>query len=476
MASSQGGSETLAVTLEVGSPRLTVSPRTVSFGDTVGGSGPVPGKVTLANTGGGTFSSLGEVRLGGTLYGEGGSGWLSASLDGNSLALTAHTGELAARTQAYDAVLPVMSPFGGSDTVTVAFTVTPGASPPRLALSVDSISFDAIVGGADPSAQHVSAFNGGGGNLGALRIREITYLDAPDGWLGGSVDAMTLRFMPSIEGLPGGVHRARVVVESDQGGEVRMEARLKLAQPVLSLSSGSVTFSDTLASPDTLRSKVFLSNTGGGDRSSLGTLRVLPINYTGGGSGWLVTDPVPGATVTSNLVELKAHGGNLSEGTSVGVVRIESQWGGVESVEVTFSARKPDRSFDLPTIELVQAGGSGVLVPLPGDSVVATAQSGTTAQIGLRVGVRNGSETRVTLSGLRVSVPSYRAGQQTGWITGAFLNKTTATFSSPAELSVTVNPGGLPAGRYEASLVVSSGRVGLESVEPRTLRVLLVVG
>jgi hypothetical protein len=82
----------------------------------------------------------------------------------------------------------------------------------------------------------------------------------------------------------------------------------------------------------------------------------------------------------------------------------------------------------------------------------------------------------VTLSGLRVGVPTYREGQQTGWITGAFLNKTTATFSSPAELSVTVNTGGVPAGRYEASLVVSSGNAGLESVEPRTLRILLVVG
>ncbi|MCJ7628032.1 MAG: hypothetical protein MUO50_06540, partial [Longimicrobiales bacterium] len=479
VASPQGGSETLAVTLEVGSPRLTVSPRTVSFGDTVGGSGPLPGKVILANTGGGTFSSLGEISLGGTLYGEGGSGWLSASLSENSLSLTARPGELEARAQAYSALLPVLSPFGGSDTVTVVFTVTPGASPPRLALSVDSLSFDAIVGGADPSAQNVSAFNGGGGTLGAVRIREITYLDAPEGWLEGSVDGMTLQFMPFIEGLPGGGHRAAVVVESEEGGEARVEARLNLAQPVLSLSSGSVTFSDTLSSPDTLRSKVFLSNIGGGDRSSLGILRVLPINYTEGESGWLDTDPIPGATVSSNLVELKAHGGSLPEGTSVAVVRIESQWGGVETVEVTFSARKPDRSFDLPTIELVQqatGGGSGVLVPLPGDSVVATAQPGTTAQIGLRVGVRNGSETRVILSGLRVGVPTYREGQQKGWIIGAFLNRTTATFSNPAELSITVSPGGLPAGRYEASLVVSSGNAGLESVEPRTLRILLVVG
>jgi len=224
---------------------------------------------------------------------------------------------------------------------------------------------------------------------------------------------------------------------------------------------------------------VFISNTGGGDRSSLGELTVLPINYQEGESDWLVTNPAPGVPISSNLVELIGNGENLSEGTSVAVVQIQSQWGGVETVTVTFSAREPDRSFDLPTIEFVQeasVGGTPVLVPLPGDSVVATAQSGATAQIGLRVGVRNRSATRVTLSGLRVGVPSYPGGQQAGWITGAFLDKTTAAFSDPAEMSVTVNPTGLPVGRYEASLVVSSQSVGLEAVEPRTLRVILVVG
>jgi hypothetical protein len=269
-----------------------------------------------------------------------------------------------------------------------------------------------------------------------------------------------------------------VVVESEAGGEVPLEVRLNLAQPVLSLSSGSVTFSDTVGSPDTLRSKVFLSNTGGGDRQSLGPLRVLPISYPEGESGWLTTNPVPETKITSNVVELEAYGEGLPEGNSVALVKIESQWGGVETVAVTFSARRPDRSFDLPTIEFVREtteGGGVVFVLLPGDSMVAEAQSGSTAQIGLRVGVRNGSETRVTLSGLRVGVPTYTEGQETGWITGAFLDRTTATLSDPAELSVSLSPAALPAGRYEASLVVSSESAGLEEVEPRTLRVLLVV-
>jgi len=479
VVSSKGGSGSMEVILEVGSPRITVAPRTVSFGDTVGGSNPSPGIVAIANTGGGNFSSLGEISLGETVYGAKASGWLSASLNGSSLSLTAQTGEMEAQTEPYGALLPILSLFGGFDTVTVAFTVAPGASPPRLALSVDSVTFDGVVGGVDPSAQTVLAFNGGGGTLGALSVKEVIYHDPSVGWLTGSIEGMAFRFVPANEGLPGGVHRATVVVESENGGEAQLETRLNLAQPVLSLSSGSVTFSNTVGSPDTLRSKVFISNTGGGDRSSLGTLTVLPLSYPEGESGWLVTTPLPGTDIGASLVELDARGEALAEGTSVAVVQIQSQWGGVEAVTVTFFAREPDRSFDLPIIELVQEtseGGTGEFVPVPGDSVVARAQSGATAQLGLRIGVRNGSETRVTLSGLRVSVPTYPVGQQAGWITGAFLDKTTATFSDPAELSVSVSPAGLSAGRYESSLVVSSESAGLEAVESRTLRVILVVG
>ena len=258
-----------------------------------------------------------------------------------------------------------------------------------------------------------------------------------------------------------------------------MTVGLDLAQPVLSLSTPLVTFSDTVGSPDTLRSRVFITNTGGGDRASLGDLIILPIPYSAGQSSWLVTDPVPGVPVGGSVVELKGTAAEMEDGESEAQVVLQSQWGGTATVVVAFSARRPDRSFDLPSIELVRpaaGGGSGDYEALPGDSVTASSASGSNSQIGLRVGVRNGSETRITLSGLRVSIPSYLAGQPTGWITGAFLDRTTATFSEPAELSVAIDPRGLADGRYEATLVVSSEAAGLEEVVPRTLRVIIQVG
>ena len=142
---------------------------------------------------------------------------------------------------------------------------------------------------------------------------------------------------------------------------------------------------------------------------------------------------------------------------------------------VSFSAREPDRSFDLPTIEFVRdslVNGSVVRSPLAGDSLTVGPLAADSA---VRVGVRNGSRTRVTLSGLRVGIPTYPDGQEGGWITGAFLSRTFATFDDPAELIVVLNPAGLPAGRYLGRLVISSESPGLEQVEPKVLKVILMV-
>jgi hypothetical protein len=478
VTSANGGGESIAVTFVVGSPRLTLAPRTVSLSDTVGGTGPNPVTVALANTGGGTFSSLGTLSVESVLFGEGASGWLQGELTGGSLVFSAQTGGLGPRPAPYQAWVPVGSLYGGGDTVHVAFTVAPGASPARLSLSLDSLTFSGILGGEDPAPQTVIGFNAGGSSLGVLSIREVLYSGNTDGWMEASVTGTTLTFMPRMAGVPAGTHRAGVRVGSENGGDLDLEAVLDVARPVLSLSSRAVSFSDTLRSPDTLRSQVFITNTGGGTRPDLGVVGVGTITHPQGGTDWLRTVPAPGGTVEGFIVALEGLAAKVPEGTSVALVPVESQWGGSDTVRVSFSSRPPDRSFDLPTIELVRdtvVDGNTLTVPLPGDSVVVQASAGGTAQLGVRLGVRNASETRVTLSGLRVSTPSYPQGQDGGWITGAFLDRTSATFSQPAELVVVVEPGGLARGRYVGDLTVSSDAVGLEQVAPRVLRVVLVV-
>jgi hypothetical protein len=166
VSSTAGGTADLAVTFVVGSPRLTLTPRTVSFADTLAGTGPSSVTVSAANTGGGDLGSLGPIAVQPIAYGDTAAGWLTAALDGSTLSLTARTAGLAPRTAPYQAMVLVGSSHGGEDTVSVAFTVAPGGSPPRLALSLDSLRFTGLVGQPDPQPQTVSAVNAGGGVLG----------------------------------------------------------------------------------------------------------------------------------------------------------------------------------------------------------------------------------------------------------------------------------------------------------------------
>jgi hypothetical protein len=435
--------------------------------------------VSIANTGGGSYTSLGTITLGPTVYGDEATGWLEATMPApDSIRVRAITGDLLSRMAPYVARVPVLSTLGGSDTVQVAFTVAPGTSPPSLSLSLDSMIFAGILGGEAPPSQTVSGYNSGGGSLGALTIGEIVYGDATTGWLSGSVAGSTVTLVTNVAGVSGGTHRATVIIASENGGNRSLEVALVLAPPILGLSSQTVTFSDTVGSPDTLQSQVFISNIGAGNRASLGVINLGTIVYPQGEPGWLITEPGQGEVVEGFQVGLEGSASDLPEGNWVALVPVESQWGGMDTVAVTFAAREPDRSFDLPTIELVKdtlVNGNTVQVPLPGDSVVVGPVTAGPAELGVRVGVRNGSQTRVTLSGLRVGIPSYPEGQAGGWITGAFLDRTTASFENPAELFTVVVAAGLAPGRYEGRLVVSSESAGLEEVAPRVLRVVLIV-
>jgi hypothetical protein len=394
----------------------------------------------------------------------------------DSVLVRAVTDGLSSRTLPYGARIPVASTLGGTDTILVSFTVAPGTSPPRLSLSLDSLVFAAILGGDAPEAQTVTGFNSGGGELGSLSVASVDYGAGPQGWLADSVSGPKVTLWPVVGGLSGGSHQTTVTVASEKDGQSTLGVTLILSPPVLSLSSATVTFSDTVGSPDTLRSRVFISNTGAGNRASLGPITLGTILFSGGRDEWLATEPEEGEVVGGFVVGLSGSASKLTEGSWDARIPVQSVWGGVDTLTVTFAAREPDRSFDLPTIQLVRDSvidGNVVQVPLPGDSVVLGPVSADTV---VRVGVRNGSATRVNLSGLRVGIPSYPEGQQGGWITGAFLDRTTATFDDPAELVVVVAPGPLAPGRYEGRLVVSSENADLQEVAPHVLKVILIAG
>ncbi len=108
------------------SPAISLSPTSLSFSATVGGSNPASQNVTVSNSGGGTLASPTT-----SITYNSGSGWLSVNCTGSSAPYTCSTqpttGSLAAGT--YNATVNVSS-SGASNSpqsYTVAFTVSSGS-------------------------------------------------------------------------------------------------------------------------------------------------------------------------------------------------------------------------------------------------------------------------------------------------------------------------------------------------------------
>jgi hypothetical protein len=484
VTSSGVGTEEIAVTFVVGMSSLTLSPRTLSFGATEGGASPDPKMVAITNTGGGSLESLGTITLGDTQYGDGPTDWMDATLvSPDAVQVRAITTDLPSRAEAYEAQLQVRSTSGGNDEISVELSVSPGNRSPELSLSRGSLTFEGIYGGESPDAQSVTASNAGGGSLDILTVEDINYYTGNQGWLDGEgslgVDGLTVTLQPGLDmdAVTADTSRAVVSMTSESQGEslqASLEVAWILSRAALSLSTETVTFSDLVGTLDTLSTQVFIKNAGAGNPASLGGIHLDSIRYTLGEPGWLsaVLEEGEGDLPRITVNGTAAH---LQEGRRAAEVPVVSEYGGTETLAVTLAVRTPDFSFEKQIIQFVIADSlvDGRPVPLPGDSVLVVAESSDTMVA--RVGVRNGSETPLSLVGLRVGTPTYPTGQEGGWITGAFLDRTTASFYEPAELVVVVEPGGLPSGVYEGHVKITADRSGLEPVDPKELRVFLVV-
>lgn len=459
VSSANGGSETAAVTLEVQAPVLTLSALAVSFSATQGEADPPGQSVSASNTGVGNQASLGALSIGPIAYGVGEPGaWLSASVSGAAVRLLARTGALPSGT--FTARVPVVSEFGGTQTIVTTFTVAPGAAPPVLALSASTVSFSGILGGANPAPQAIAISNQGGQTLGTLTVTPAAPA-AP--WLDASLQGTRVVFTANTAGLAAGSYSASVTVSSGNAGSLPVSVTLLVGAPRIALSTRSVTFGDTVGSARILTADVFITNSGAGDQAALGALGIGPIRYGGGEpAGWLLR-PEGERALASPVVRLEARAGTLPAGSYAARVPVQSTGGGSDTITVHVAVNRPDPALDQPSIQFVQNG-------VPTGSVSITRPAGDTTQAAVRVTVRNPANTAIGLTGLRIGTTEYLNGA--GWISGAFLDKTSAPFDAPAELLVAIAPAGLVPGRYEADVPVSSS---VAKNSPQRLRVVLVI-
>ena len=197
-------------------PKIGLSPASLTFSADEGGSSPSSQKVTVQNAGGGTLSAVSVQEV----YGSG-SGWLDVSTGGagNSQTLTTSVDVSGLKANTYSATVKVSSSGAANSpqSYTVSLTVKAKQPPPadKPALSLDPTTLDFTAqSGADPSPETVTVVNSGSGTLTTVSY-QVSYGNG-SGWLkitpGGSGNSQTLENSVITQGLSADTYSATVSV------------------------------------------------------------------------------------------------------------------------------------------------------------------------------------------------------------------------------------------------------------------------
>ena len=336
-------------------PSIALSPTSLSFSGTAGGSNPASKTVSLTNPGGSTLTTNWTSS----------DAWLvlsastrSTTTETDTVSVTANTSGLVAGT--YQATITVSGNASNSpQQIPVTLTLNQpsgggGGSTPVLSVSPASLTFNVPAWSLDPATQYLNISNTGGGTL------NWTVTDPVD-WLLKDVNGATGNYALKIDvhpdyfgGAPG-TYTTTVTISSSgaSGSPKTIPITLNIGStsgggsgggggggggsttPVLSVSPSSLTFNLPEWSLDRATQYLNISNTGGGALN------------------WNVTDPVDW------LVK------SVDGGSGNGTVQIDvypEYFGGVPGAyqtNVTISASGASGSPKTIPVTMNIGGGSG---------------------------------------------------------------------------------------------------------------------
>ncbi len=436
--SSSGASNSpvsIPVTLTIGSsPTISLSPTSLSFNATAGGSNPAAQSITVSNTGGGTLASP-TTTIG---YGSG-SGWLSVSCSGNSAPYACSNqpsiSGLAAGT--YTATVSVASSGATNtpQTYSVTLTVAPSSSP-TIAVSPTSVTASSGNCTNYPANQNVTISNSGGGTLATPTIGTVTY-NQGSGWLNLWITGSSAPYTLTVEfqglcGLADGTYTATIPISSSgaSNSPVSIPVTLTISStggsPTISLSPSSLSFSATAGGANPAAQNVTVNNSGDGTLASPTT----SISYGSGGSGWLsVSCSGSSAPYTCSN---QATTGSLAAGTYNATVNVASS--GATNTPQTY------------TVSFTVNSGSTPAISLSPSSLTFNATAGGSNPAAQNVTVSNGAGG--TLASPTTTI-NYGSGS--GW-----LSVSCSGSSSPYTCSNEPATGSLAAGTYTATVSVAS--------------------
>ncbi len=382
----QGNPATFSVNYTVAAPAaaptIALSATSVALSASAGGA--PSGETGLAVSNGGT-GVLDGLTVGGITYGSGGTGWLTATLDGAlapaTLSLVGTPGSLAAGT--YTASVMLLSTAAGVTnsprSLPVTFTVVPSATP-TIVLSTSTLAFTVGAGSGVSPAEIVDITNGGTTALSGLASTIIYGTGQPTGWLRRSLSGTSAPSAASVSvdaaPLPAGSYTAVLRIRSTTTGIVPQDIAVTLtvsgAAPSTVVAPTALAFSGTPGSGFTPYQLVDITNGGGGTLSGLTTRITYP---TGSPTGWLrVTLSAPAAPATASV--RATIGSGLVAGSYDATLEVRSTVGTtpVVAIPVTLTV-----SGTLPVLALSRQAVAISAVPtgvLPSAEVVNLTNTG----------------------------------------------------------------------------------------------------
>jgi hypothetical protein len=295
----------------VASPALSVSPTSLAFSGTAGGSSPAAKTLTVTNAGGGTMNWTASESA----------SWLtlsptSGTNNGTITATPSITG-LAAGTYTTDITVTASGAGGSPKTIPVTFTVDP-PTPPALSVTPASLSFTATQGGSSPAAKTLSVSNTGGGSMDWTASESASWLSLSPA---SGTNAGTITATPSITGLAAGTYTTDITVTATgaSGSPKTIPVTLTVdppAPPALAVSPTTLAFSATVGGASPAAKTVSVTNTGGG------TLDVTASDD----AAWLTVTPAS-ATAPATLTVTPSITG-LAAGTYTATVTVTATTAG----------------------------------------------------------------------------------------------------------------------------------------------------
>jgi len=438
---SQSSSVEVTVTVP---PLLDITPADVELSAQQGGGLTEPARLNVRNTGGG---ALGSISVAGVVYGAGEpDGWLRTSVDGQGVVVRGDPGGLPAGV--YTAVLQVAAVQARNSPQSAAVVLVVSGVP-VMALEPSALGLVAVEG-ENPGVREVAVTNVGQGTLARLAV-SVEYGPGTSGWLGSpQVEAGTnggvLRFTPATSGLARATYSAEVTVTSAVPlvEPVVLPVTLTVTTgPAIALDPAALSIEVVSGSGTSAPHAVMVTNGGGGTLTGLGA----SVTYQIGNAGWLAVS-LSGTTAPAAL-QLQVDPGDRPPGIYTATVRVTSPVAENDPVLLPLTL-----TITPPPILAVSPGTL---------NLEAVLGSGTT--LDRTVNITNGGGG--TIGGLTASSPVYTSGSP-GWL--EILQPPGST--TPTQLRLRINTGGLGTGSYQARVTVASTTPG---VNPATVTVNLTV-